>query len=198
MRKLILEVQISVDGFIGDREGSTKPWLWNWSDEWTWDEPLRKYHEDLIASADVMLLSGRMGEKGGFLAHWSDMAEKKDNRQSRFASDICRTRKLVFSKSLDRVEGENVELVKEDVATKVRALKAESGKNLLVWGGARFVSSLLEADVVDELHLLVNPCALGKGLPIFEKVAKSPFTLSLLSSEGYPCGVVLTKYARRR
>lgn len=195
MRKLIVEVQISVDGFIGDKEGTTKAWVWNWSDDWTWDEALRDYHNSVIASADCMLLSGRMGEEG-FLDHWAEMAKKDGNPQVGFARHIMKTKKLVFSKTLSSVQGENAELVKGDLATEVKALKTQSGENILAWGGARFVSSLLAADLVDELHLIVNPCALGEGLPIFRAIPKSPLRLELLSSTAHAGGIVLSKYAR--
>lgn len=196
MRKLILEVQISVDGYIADATGNTEPWVWNWGDEWSWDPQLQQYHIELHASADCTLLSGRKGE-GDFLKHWTEVAKKRDDPQSGFARDIVSTHKVVFSKSLTSVDGQNIELTDGDLATRVRELKSAPGRNILVYGGARFVSSLLEADLIDELHLLINPCALGAGLPIFESIAKSPFKLSLLESSAYPCGVVLSKYARR-
>lgn len=64
MRKLTLEVQMSVDGYIAEKNGNTDWMVWNWGDEWNWDDELKKYHTDLTKSVDGILLSRKMAEAG--------------------------------------------------------------------------------------------------------------------------------------
>lgn len=71
-------MQISLDGFIADKDGKTDWMLWNWGDEWLWDDELRKYHNEITASVDCILLSGKMVEPGGgFIQRWATMAGKR-------------------------------------------------------------------------------------------------------------------------
>jgi uncharacterized protein YndB with AHSA1/START domain/dihydrofolate reductase len=193
-RRLILQVQISLDGYVADKQGTTEPMLWNWGPDWVWDEALQQYHTKLIESADLFLLSRRMGTEG-FIDFWADVAKKDADPRARFARQITRGRKLVFSKRLKSVGGENTVLTHNDLKEEVERLKREPGKNLVAWGGASFVSSLIAADLVDEYHFVTNPLAFGGGLPIFEKLA-SPRRLTLLDATPFPCGIVLSRYER--
>ena len=76
--------------------------------------------------------------------------------------------KVVFSRTVDRVDGKNIRVHKGDVVEGVNAIKRQPGKDIVVYGGATFVSSLLEHNLIDELNLFVNPTALGNGLHIFK------------------------------
>jgi len=60
MRKLKLEMQVSIDGFASDANGDPSWMLWCWSEHWTWDEALRRYHTNLTTSSDCILLSRKM------------------------------------------------------------------------------------------------------------------------------------------
>lgn len=194
MRRLILQVQISLDGYIADKQGTTEAMLWNWGPDWTWDPALQQYHTELIESADVLLLSRRMGAEG-FIGMWAEVAKNTGDPRARFARHITRSHKLVFSKRLERVDGENTALTHGDVRDEVHRLKREPGKNLLAWGGAGFVSSLIAADLVDEYHFLTNPVAFGGGLRIFDELP-GPRELSRLEVTPYACGVVLSRYEK--
>ncbi|MET0283744.1 MAG: dihydrofolate reductase family protein [Polyangiales bacterium] len=195
MRRLILQVQISLDGYVADAQGTTEPMSWNWGPDWVWDTALQTYHTELIESSDLMLLSRRMGSEG-FLDFWADVAKKEADPRARFARHITRAPKLVFSKRLQTVKGENISLTHEDIEPAITRLKNAPGKNLLAWGGASFVASLIAADLVDEYHLLSNPVAIGAGLRIFDKL-DGPRSLRLLDVTPSSCGVVLSRFARR-
>jgi dihydrofolate reductase len=193
MRKLILQVQMSVDGFIADKDGKTDWMVWNWGDEWTWDAELRKYHNDVVASVDCILLSRKMVEGEGFIQHWAMMAEKHDNPQSGFASHINKTHKVIFTKTLKKSEWDNAVLAKGDFVDEINKLKNQNGRDIIVYGGATFVSSLIKAGLIDEFHLLVNPIALGDGMAIFKEL-DSKSNLTLAHSKSYDCGVVVLEY----
>jgi dihydrofolate reductase len=193
MTKLILQTQVSIDGYMAAKDGDTGWLVWPWQDEWTWDPELRAYHERLLGSCGVALLSGK--EVGGFVDHWRDMAGRKDNPQHRFAQSIVDAEKVAFSRS---ASGEtslpNTRYATRSLRDEVNALKREADTDMIAWGGSEFVQSLLRENLVDEVHLLVNPTALGDGLPVFPAGGK-PHTYRLIDATAYPCGVTVQRYA---
>lgn len=196
MRKLLLQVQMSVDGYMADTQGNTDWMVWNWSEEWNWDGELRTYHNDLTASVDCILLSRKMVEEG-FIHHWAMMAQKHDNPQSGFASKITAAQKVVFTKTLNQSVWEKTVLAKGDLLEEVTMLKKTPGSNIIAYGGATFAASLIASGLVDEFHLIINPSALGSGLSLF-KGTGSPLYFSLLSSTAYTCGIVVVTYLRKK
>ena len=196
MRKLIVEVQMSVDGFIAGVNGNTDWMIWNWGPAWKWDKELQQYHTDLTKSADCVFLSRKMAEEG-FSAHWAKLAENPDDPQFEFAKHIADTRKVVFTKTLNKsapIPGgwNNTDIVGEDFAAAINKLKNQDGKNIIVYGGAGFVSSLISAGIIDEFHLLVNPVAIGSGLSIFNPGSKQ--NMILVKSASFSSGIVLLCY----
>ena len=196
MRKLLLQVQMSVDGYMADKNGNTDWMVWNWGDEWNWDGELRTYHNDLTASVDCILLSRKMAEEG-FIHHWAMMAEKHDNPQSGFAKKIKEAHKVVFTKTLNQSEWENTVLAKGDLLEEVTTLKNIPGRNIIAYGGATFASSLIASGLVDEFHLIMNPSALGSGLSLFNEI-RSTLNLSLMSSTSYTGGIVVLQYMSKQ
>ena len=196
MRKLILQVQMSVDGYIADKNGKTDWMLWNWGDEWNWDIELRKYFNNITESVDCILLSRKMAEEG-FIHHWAIMAGKHDNPQHEFANKIKETSKVVFTETLDKSKWDNTVLAKGHITEEVNKLKNMPGQNIIAYGGATFASSLIKSGLVDEFHFIINPVALGGGLSIFQTMT-STLNLSLVNSTSYTCGIVVLKYVRKQ
>jgi dihydrofolate reductase len=195
MKKLKLQMQMSIDGFVSASDGKSDWMVWNFDKNWTWGTRLKKYHTDLTASIDCVLLSSKMA-KGGFIAHWADMALKTSNPQSGFARNITNAHKVVFTKTLDASSWANTELAKGDLMTEVNKLKARDGKDMIVYGGATFVSALIKADLIDEYHLVINPAILGKGVAIFNKINRR-LNLSLIEAKSYENGIVVLIYASK-
>jgi dihydrofolate reductase len=193
MRKLKLEMQVSLDVYAADTAGHVDWMVWSWGAEWGWDEALRRYHTELTTSSDCLLLSGRMVAEG-FLAHWARVAQEPGNPQAAFARPIVDMRKVVFSRTLERCDGENVELARGDLVETVKRLKAEDGQDILVYGGATFASALMNSELIDELHLFVNPVALGCGRPMFKDLSRR-LRFSANGVETYPCGVSVARYS---
>ena len=161
MRKLKLETQVSIDGFIADINGKTDWMIWNWGPEWTWDEELQRYHTELTKSADCILLSKQMAEEG-FNAHWKKVTEDPLDPQFNFAKHVTDTRKIVFSTTIDRsaeIPGgwQNTEIAEGNFVDVVRQLKKHDGKDIIVYGGSTFVGTLIKAGLIDEFHLLISP-----------------------------------------
>lgn len=197
MRKLKLEVQLSLDGYLAQEDGHTDWMVWNWGSEWSWDKELQKYHTQLTQSVDCILLSRKMAVEG-FIAHWKNTATDVNNPQYTFANHVVNTKKAVFSttltKSVDIPGGwENVELCADNIAQYINHLKAQPGKDIIAYGGATFISSLLKENLIDEYHLLINPVVLGKGISFFNTVAH-PLSLRLVNAGRFESGVALLNY----
>jgi dihydrofolate reductase len=104
--------------------------------------------------------------------------------------------KYVVSKTLEKPIWRNTTIIRGDAIEAVRALKAQPGKTIFTDGSSQLVHALLAADLVDELHLLVYPIAVGGGKRLFPEGAHTRFTLS--SATPYPSGVVGLHYTRER
>ncbi|MEI9810698.1 MAG: dihydrofolate reductase family protein [Bacteroidota bacterium] len=89
-----------------------------------------------------------------------------------FAQRIVAAKKFIFTKTLAQSEWENTELIKGNLADEIRKLKNQEGKDIIVYGGSSFVSALIKEGLIDELHLFVNPVALGSGDSVFSSLDK--------------------------
>jgi dihydrofolate reductase len=193
MRKLKLEMQTSLDGFTADSRGDTSWMVWPWSEAWTWDEPLRQHHNRLTESADCIVISGRMAREG-FCDHWERVAADARNPQSDFARHVVATRKLVATRSSEPSRWRHTEMLRGDLVEQVARLKAEPGKDILVYGGPTLASALMDARLIDEVHHLVNPVVLGQGRSMLKDLTRQA-RLQPLRATAFACGVVLIESA---
>lgn len=193
MRKLILQMQISADGYVG-RGGDGPGWqVWNWRPECPWDASLKARFNEVFRDTDTILLSRKILE-GGYLDHWSQFARNyRDSADFAFARRIVGARKVVFSKTLQKTKWEGTELARRPLAEEINALKAESGRDLIAFGGAGFASALIANDLIDEYQFYVNPIALREGLSIFKGRGKDS-NLQLREATGYACGIAVIRY----
>ncbi len=156
MRKLIYSMTVSLDGFIAAPGGNI-----DWSAP---DEELHGFHNDQVRELGVHLLGRRLYET---MVYWE--TADQDPSASEVTLDFARIwqalPKVVFSKTLDRVEG-NTRLASVGVLEEVARLKEEPGGDLAV-GGAGLASELIEHNLIDDYHLFVCPILLGAGTPYF-------------------------------
>lgn len=192
MRKLKLEMQISLDGFCGDINGSTSWMVWDWQPRWNWDKNLQRLHTQLQTSSDTILLSRKMAA-GRFFDHWEKIAENKKGPQFQFANAINTMKKVVPTNKLKESPWKNTELVSGNLAKEIQKLKRKKGKDIIVYGGASFVASLIRLGLIDEYYFIVNPIILGKGKAIFKDV-KRKMKLQLVSSIAYNSGITVLRY----
>ncbi|HEY4111997.1 dihydrofolate reductase family protein [Puia sp.] len=185
MRKVKLQVQLSLDGFMATPDHKMD-FL-----EWNWDEKLKKYVGDLTGSSDTMILGTVLYQ--GMAAHWP--AIKPDNEMYAAAQGFNAMKKVVFSSALkgQPLEWNNSELAAGDAASVIRDLKSKPGKDIIAYGGERFVRSLLKEDLIDEYHLFVNPAAIGKGLTIFGGLERYK-KFGLVAATPFECGIVVLQY----
>jgi dihydrofolate reductase len=196
MRKLKLEMQVSIDGFTSDANGDPSWMLWCWGDKWTWDDALRRYHTDLTISSDCVLLSRKMAQEG-FCEHWEKVASNAGDPQASFARPISDMRKLVFSRSGFQTKSANAEVVRGDLRREIEKIKRQDGKDILVYGGPTFASSLIAADLIDEFHFFINPTALGSGRSMFRDLGRK-VDLDLVKATSFECGLAVLEYSRKR
>jgi len=156
---------------------------------WNWDDELKQYVTDLTEPIDTILLGRKMA--GGFIAHWAGVAENPENPEYSAGKKFTDTPKVVFTKTLDRSEWDNTTLAKGDLSEEITRLKNQDGGDMIVYGGAEFVSNLVKENLIDELNLFINPTAIGNGLAIF----KDRTNLKLLKNQPFECGIVLLQYA---
>ncbi len=179
-RKIKLQVQMTVDGFVAGPEGQLD-WMTR-----NLDEGVIARIVEITDSSDTILLGRKMTD--GFINYWE--AVQPDSPEYIFARKMVDTPKVVFSKTLTRVEGKNVRVESGDLVQAVTRLKDQRGKDIVVYGGATFVSALIERDLIDELNIFVNPVAIGQGMRIF----KDRKALRLTGSQRYASGIVINTY----
>ena len=183
-RKLKLQMQMTVDGFAAGPDGQLD-WMTR-----NLDDKLLAFIVHLTDTSDTILLGRKMTP--GFISYWESV--KSDSPEAFFARKMVDYPKVVFSKTLTHVDGKNVRVENGDLVQAVNRLKQETGKDIVVYGGPTFVSSLLEQNLIDELNIFVNPVAIGRGMGIF----KNRQNLRLSQSTAYPCGVVIHTYTPER
>jgi dihydrofolate reductase len=185
MRKVIYGLNLSLDGFIEDRNGSL-----NWSNP---DEELHKHFNELESTFDFHLYGRGLYEN--MAAFWPTADE--DPSAPDFVIEYARIWKsipnVVFSTSLDQV-GWNSRLVRGNIAGEVNQLKEGPGKDLSV-AGAGLASTFMQLGLIDEYWLYVHPVILGGGKPMFHQL-HDKINLKLVETRTFGSGVVLLRYQR--
>jgi dihydrofolate reductase len=185
VRKVVYSMGVSLDGFItGPRGEIAVP---------PPDEELHRFHNQQTREIGTQLLGRRLYET---LSAWDTFAEENPSapeHELEFAEIWKETPKVVFSKTLDKVEG-NATLVRDGVAEVVAELKQEPGGDLSV-GGAGLAATLMELGLVDEYRPFVYPVLAGGGTPFFPSLDEK-VDLRLVETRTFGSGVVELRYER--
>lgn len=179
MRKLVLAMFVSLDGYI---EGPNKELVGP-----AWSADLSKYWIDDNIERAGLTLYGRVCYEG-MAAYWTSPAASPEE-----AARLTALPKVVFSTTLKAAAWANTTIVREDIAGTVNRLKAEPGKDLMVFGGAGIANSLMRLGLVDEYRLLINNIVLGGGTPLFQG-GYDRFGLDLIGVRPFDSGAVLLSY----
>jgi dihydrofolate reductase len=193
MRKLIVSEFVTLDGVIQapggkdeDRDGGFEYGGWTWP---YWHDDIGQSFGAMMKDTDAFLLGRKT-----YVTHAT--AFEPMPAGDPFGDMMNAPKKYVVSKTLDKPIWRDTTIIRDNIIETVRALKEQPGKNILTDGSSQLVHALLEADVVDELHLLVYPLTLGSGKKLLPSGVHTTF--SLTSSQVYPTGVVVLHYARKR
>jgi dihydrofolate reductase len=187
MRKLFLQVQTTIDGYMAGPNGEMD-WV-----HMPWSADLNAFVAQLTSSTDTILLGKNLAM--GFIPYWEGVAKDQSNPEQAAGIHFSETPKVVFSHTLNQSPWANATLATGDLKTEVDHLKTLEGKNIICYGGGQFVSSLLSAGLVDELFLFVNPSAIGSGMALFRE-PNLPQTFGLVHSQAFDCGIVLLHYQK--
>lgn len=182
---LLFSMGVSVDGFIADRAG-----------EFAWSEPddeLFRFHLERVAGLGGYLLGRRLYQTMSVWETDPSLREKEDG--AAFADAWAALPKVVFSRTLDRVEG-NARLAEDSVAEEVAAVLAGTDKDVEI-GGAGLAAQAFELDLVDELRLFRHPVIVGGGTPAMPPVAAT-LPLELIETRSFASGVIYERYRRAR
>ena len=109
------------------------------------------------------------------------------------ADGMNKAEKIVFSRTLQKADWNNTRLIKEDLVTAVRQLKNEPGSDMTVLGSGSIVTQLADAGLIDGYGFMIDPVALGEGVPVF-KGMKNKLELKLTYSKVFRSGVIMVTY----
>ncbi|HEX4813512.1 MAG TPA: dihydrofolate reductase family protein [Nonomuraea sp.] len=183
MRTLKLQVQITVDGYMAG-PGGAMDWVAG-----PWSDDLNAHVDALTETVDTIVLGRRLAE--GFIPAWASGPEGEDQASIDWMNA---TPKVVISDSLTESPWPNAVVAGGDLTETIDGLKSRPGGDLIVYGGGTLVRDLVGRGLVDELHLFVNPTAVGAGMPVFGGRAE----LELVSARAFDCGIAGLHYRPKR
>ena len=169
MRKVILGVAVSLDGFI---EGPNGEYDWCFTDQDYGLSDFFKRVDTLFIGRKTYEMTLAMGDKS--------------------SSGFPKLKEYIFSTTLDKVKG-GATLIKSNIKIEVENIKKEKGRDIWLFGGAGLTTSLINLRLVDQLSLAVHPILLGHGKPLFNNI-NDRIKLTLIDTKTYSTGLVSLTY----
>jgi dihydrofolate reductase len=182
MRRFKLQVQTTVDGYMAGPNGEMD-WLTG-----PWTDDLNDYVDGLTQSVDTIVLGRKLAE--GFIPAWESGPEGETQESIDWMNN---TPRVVISNTVTESPWKNAVVAGGDLGQTVNRLKAEQGGDMIAYGGGTLVSSLIAGGLLDELHLFVNPTAIGTGMPVFP-TAGGYQRLRLVTARPFDCGITALHY----
>lgn len=186
MRKLVLFMHTSLDGFVAGPNG-----------EMDWiivNEEIFDYAGDRTSHADTALygrVTYQMMEAYWPTAASQPNATKHDIEHSTWYDKV---QKVVLSKTLKEEDLNNRTIISDNIPEKITALKQQPGKEIIIFGSPSAAHTLMQLNLIDEYWLFVNPIVLGEGIPLFKDIKRKKLTL--VKSNGFSSGVVCLHYEK--
>jgi dihydrofolate reductase len=180
-RKLILQMGISLDGFVAVPSGDgLTPVMEGGSGLAPEDPELTRTKVAWLWEAGAHLM-GRVT--------YEEMASYWPSSTHDYAAPMNEIPKVVFSSSIERADWPESRIARGDLAEEVAGLKREAGKDMIAWGGARFAQSLARLGLIDEYRLVTHPVAVANGEPLFKDLS-APSRLRLVEIRPFKSAVV--------
>lgn len=183
MRKLIFAINISLDGCCDHTK-------------FTPNEEMYEYFTRLTQDADTFVYGRKTYQL--MVPYWPEVA-KKHSGETKAANEYAQAfnsvnKIVVFSKSLEKAEGKNTEIVHTNLRETIIKLKQEQGKNILT-GGVTIPAQLIELGLVDEYHIVIHPIITGAGRRLLEGIdLQERLPLKLMESKIFNSGCVALRY----
>lgn len=185
MRKIVLNLAVTLDGFIEGPNGEI-----DWLSTGHSDTGMESHFDEFLAGIDTIFYGRISYEKWGEFQPDDNAA----NWEKKLWEGVHSKRKVVFSKSMERADGK-VEVVGSDIPDRVQDIKAEAGKDIWLYGGASLTTSFMNLGLVDRFLLAVFPVILGSGKPLFADIRNR--TDLHLKDVTRDSGIILLDYERR-
>jgi dihydrofolate reductase len=182
MRKLKLQFSHIAEGFAPENSDPA-----NYC-----DAEFRKFSIANLEEVDCIIL-GRITAVD-FIPYWAAVAENPGDPDFLLGKRLTEIPKVIFSKTLENSEWPDTTLAKGEIVDEVNKLKAQPGREIMVYGGDSFVASLMKNDLIDEYHIAVNPADIDGGLPILKELEDKQ-NIVQVKSKTFDCGmIVLLQY----
>lgn len=190
MRKLVTSTFITLDGIMqgpgGPGEDDSNGFKsGGWSVNY-FDDVVGQAMGDIFAKQPELLLGRKTYDI--FAAYWPTAEDPG-------AGNLNHAKKYVASRTLDKVDWENSSLIKGDVPKEIGKLKEMDGPEIQVHGSCDLIQTLLKHNLIDEMHMLIFPVAVGKGKRFFGE-GTNPSGFKLLDSKVSPSGVIIARYGQ--
>ncbi|MBG0831990.1 dihydrofolate reductase family protein [Planomonospora sp. ID67723] len=186
MRTFKLQVQTTVDGYMAGPNGEMDWMTFPWTDD------INAYIEALTEPVDCIVLGRKLAE--GFIPAWEAGPEGESQESIDWMN---KTPKVVISDTLAESPWENAVVAGGDLTETVNRLKAQPGGDMITYGGGTLASSLIAQGLLDELHLFVNPTAIGAGMPVFANRGVYQ-RLHLVAARPFDCGITALHFEPKR
>lgn len=181
MRKVILDLAVTLDGFI---EGPNGEIDWCIMDE-------EMAFEQFLSEIDTIVYGRKSYELWGEFTP----ADHASENEQQIWTLVHSKKKIVFSTTCTDPSGK-VQYINSNIEAEIRKLKQGHGKDIWLYGGANLISTFINLGLVDEYRLSVHPVVLGAGKPLFESL-RERFSLGLTDVRRYSSGVVQLVYRAR-
>jgi dihydrofolate reductase len=185
MRNLIYAINVTVDGCCDHTQQSV-------------DEEKLDYFTQLTREVGVQVFGRKTYQL--MVPYWPDILKNQPNETRAdidFATAFVSNAKVVFSRTLESVEGSNTRIVRGNLHDEILKLKQEEGKDILV-GGVDIPGQLIKLGLVDEFRFMVGPIIAGEGRRLFDEVSlPETLKLKLVETKSFRSGSVLLRYLKK-
>lgn len=175
MRKIILDLAVSLDGFIEGANGEI---------DWCiFDDEVAAELNTFIQGIDAVLY-GRVSYE--LFGHYQPGADRPEAERD-FYSKVNSLTKYVFSSTLEKVAGSAI-LVKDSISERVQEIKEQAGKDIWLFGGGGLITTFVNLNLIDEYRIGVHPVVLGAGIPLFKNIQQR-VNLQLIRTKHFRSGL---------
>jgi len=184
MRNVIFAINTTLDGCVDHTKQIA-------------DEETHEYFTQLMRDVDLLVFGRKTYQL--MVPFWPEVAKSQSmtHAENEFARTFDSINKIVFSRSLDRVEDRNTRIVRTNLHGEILKLKQGQGKNILV-GGVDIPSQLIELGLIDEYRFVVGPIVAGEGRRLLEGVSlPERLQLKLVESKFFKSGCVALNYSKQ-
>lgn len=183
MRKVIYAINITLDGCCDHTKGIA-------------DDELHEFYTNLFHDVDLLVFGRKTYQL--MVPYWPDVAKNHSETKAinEFADAFNSIDKVVFSRTLNSVDGNNTRIIRDDLPGEIRRLKQQPGKNISI-GGVDIPSQLIQLGLVDEYYFVVHPIIAGEGRRLLEGVSlPEKLQLKLVDSKIFRSGCVALHYSK--